>query len=161
MINPPITVEELALMRDGIEFRQLVKIRKFQVHLRPLTNAEMNMVTAQVIKTMQSSPEEYKNSLAENTLMAKVTLRIASTTDPVSNDPKLTEYLLDQMTNDEINAIWKEYCGVIERTNPVFDRMKVEDVRALIEEVKKNPSRVIELSFTDMVNVCLVLTSDG
>lgn len=160
METPQLGLEDLALMREGVAFRQEIRIRAFRVLLRPLTNAETNMVTAQVIAEMKNAPEEYRNSLSENTLLAKKTLHLASTSEPMAKDPKLTEYLLDQMTNDEINTLWKEYCGVIERVNPIFDRLSTETVRALVEEVKKNPSRVIELSFTEMANVCRLLTSD-
>lgn len=167
--------DELLAMRAGIDYRIPVKIRGFKIMLRPLSMLETQQVAATVKEKMEEAPESWRNSLTESAIRAKETIKLASTSKPGAGDFKIHDVTLDEMTADEALFLYKQYLAVCDKANPALERMPSKDLQALVEAIrapfavdpsKKNDpvaqeelvSALTELSFTQLVNVCLHMT---
>lgn len=154
MFNPNDKIPQLEAMRQGVDYRMPVQVRGFSITLRPLSIMEQMQVAATVVENYNKLPTPAQNRLTENILKVKETLMIASTTDVGTNDPKITEYIVDRMTNDELQSLWKSYISACDRVNPSLDEMTMEQVNEIVDQVKKSPDLLIELSFLELINVC-------
>jgi hypothetical protein len=146
----------LAAMRDGVEYRIPIKVRKAEIILRPLTIIETNHVASAVQTIFKRLSDEERNRITEHVIIAKETLKLAS---KIGEKVGLTDYLLDAMTNDEVQHLMKQYVSVCDKVNPALEVMKDEEVIQLIEDLKKNNSEkiclaLIDLSFSELVSVC-------
>lgn len=155
MHNPEDRIEDLEKLRLGVDYSFLVRIRDFSVRLRPLSISETMEVAAEVVDRYGRLPKNMQNSLSENMILAKGNLTRASRPYQGSaTEPTLTEYLLDRMTPDELQLLHKEWVAGCDKVNPSLETMPIEKLDAVIQELKKNPSLVTELSFTQLANVC-------
>jgi hypothetical protein len=138
MVLPTSTIEQIEQIRHGIDYRFVIQVRAFQMLARPLSMSETVEVANTVSATLQKIPEIARNRLVENTVLAKQTLITASTSDVGANDPKVTELILDRMTPEEIQAIFKQYLAGCDRCNPSLEKMSKDDLLALVDDIKKN-----------------------
>lgn len=146
--------EQVELMRAGVNYRFPVRVRGFSVSLRPLSIQETLDVTSQVAQHIASVPPSARNAMTEHVLFAQKTLERASTTDVDVNDPTLPEMVLSRLTPAELDLLFKEWVAGSDRCNPALEALPDEEVRALVEHVKKKPSDLIELSFLQLASVC-------
>lgn len=150
----------LEAMRLGTDYRAEVVIRSQAFRLRPLANAETIRVADTVNEILMGLPAHKRHKLTEHTLVARETLKIASTPEFGVNSPTITDFILERMTNDELHGLYEQYVQICDRVNPKLERMAEADVRALVEELKKNKEQarldllLIELSSLQLVNVC-------
>lgn len=159
--NPVDRIEQLDAMRRGVDYRLEIKVRGFSMMVRPLTVDEVMQVAATVQEKMTMIPDSAKNALTENVLLAKETLKLASTSDIGTNDPKITDYILGRMTTDELQCLHKQYVGICDKVNPMLEEMAAAELQALIDALKKSPLQLTELSFMEMANVCRHLIQEG
>lgn len=166
--NEVMSVEEqLAAMREGVQYHFPVKIRGFNCILRPLSIDEMNEVITEVRAQIRTSTEDTQHTLKENTIKATETLWRASMSGPNRNDAKIHKKLLGMMTNDELMTLHKEYIRVCDNVNPMLDKMPAEDMERIIEHLKKKENEqevrlaLTELSISDVVNILGKLLTTG
>ncbi len=146
--------DQLTKMRMGCDYRFPVLIRKFSVLLRPLTNTETIEVTNQVFARMAGMSEHQKNRINENSIVAKETLKLASTEQPDSKDiPQLTDPILDRLTNEELSFIYDEYVAICDKCNPSFDLLPKEAIEKLVEEAKKKPTDLTGFSLLQLASM--------
>jgi len=163
-------MQQIEAMRAGVSYRFPIKVRNFELDVRPLALMETVSVAQKVAEAMKGVPESARNRLTEHAFLAKFTLELASTSDVDKNDPRITSYVLDRFTNDEIMAVFKQYVSIVDRANPVLDFMSPPEMEGLIDHLKKNrtetsseewDSQLIELSFSQLVSlVRFYLTND-
>lgn len=164
MIGSVDRLPQIEAMRWGVDYNFEVKIRDFSIMLRPLSIKETIDVTNRVIQRANSEPLNAQNPLFEQTLMAHETLVLASTSDYGANDPKISAYVLERLTADELNAIFKQYVAGCDKVNPSLERMSVEEIESLVDAVKKNRDwaqnpllPLIGLSLSQLANITLHL----
>lgn len=157
MFNEKDLIPQLEAMRSGVNYRQEITLRGFKMMVRPLTVTETLRVTANVNEMLGKLPENARNRVQENILLAKETLKISSTSDIDAGDGTITDYIMDRMTAEEIQFMFRQYVSVMDKVNPVLDKLPPEEVQLLAEQIKKNPSELTERSFLEVVNVCLHL----
>jgi hypothetical protein len=150
-------MDSLELMRLGTDARFPVTLRKFEVWLRPLTVAETVKLSSEVADELNNKPHIARNAINEHVLFSIKTLSLASTSAPDKGDPKLTSYVLENLTPDELAYLFKCYCQICDRVNPALEELSVERLNQLVREAKKNPAILIELSFSDVASVCRAL----
>lgn len=155
--NPADLIQELEDMRQGVDYRLEVKIRGFSTLMRPIAISESAQIAANVQKELRALPEEAKNSITENLILAKHTLQTASTSDVGKTDPSITSLMMDRMTTDELQYLHKQYLAVCDKVNPMLEIMSPEAIAEMVEEIKKNSSVLTELSFMELANVCRFL----
>lgn len=154
-------IEQLEQMRMGVAMRHPVSLRGFSCHLRPLTIAEMVRVMGEVKQELMATPEGARTPILQTALTARKTLEVAST-DFDGKIQSLTGYILDLMTPDELIHLFNQYQSIMDKVNPSLESMSPEELQALIDAVKKNPSQLIELSFYRVVQIArFLLTKDG
>jgi hypothetical protein len=149
----------LEQMRMGTQARFLIKMRKFEIMLRPLTVFETVSITGEVNEELSRRPDIARNAITEHVIFSIKSLEKASTSAPNRGDPKLTAAVLQDLSPDELAFLFKEYCAGVDRINPSMETISMERVNELVELAKKNNSVLIELSFLELVNVCRVLLS--
>ncbi len=154
-------MDNLELMRLGSSYRFPVKLREFTIMLRPLTVLESITVMGETKAHLEKLPKYNQNAITEHVLFSQKTLQLASTSKPDGNDPTITEHELSQTTPDELTYLFKEYLAVADKVNPAFDALPVETLNKLVAEAKKNDLILIELSFSEIVNVCRYLISES
>jgi hypothetical protein len=145
----------------GVAWRHNLQVRNYSVLVRPLSISETLQVVHSVAARLQAQPLLARTSALELSLLAKETLIVASTSDVGMQDAMLTEYLLDMLTPDELTHLYKQYSGMLDKVNPSLEDLKPEEMKALVEMVKKNPTEAIELSFLQLVNVVRFLVTSG
>lgn len=146
-------LEALDAMRMGVEYKLQITIRSFSLMVRPITIGETLQVAQEVVEAMNRIPESARTRVVEHVLLAKYTLIKASTTEPGSNDPRITDLLLDHFTPDEITLLFKQYVSACDKVNPSLEIIETEKLLEMVEALKKSPSEVIERSFLDLVNI--------
>jgi hypothetical protein len=147
-------IPQIDAMRVGVDYYFNIKIKEFSLRVRPLSIVEQMQVAATVVQKFQALPVNHQNRLSENMLKAKETLIIASTSDVGSNDPQITEYILDRMTDTELSFMWKQYMEACDRVNPELEKMSVEEIEKIVLDLKKKERQLIELSFMELINLC-------
>lgn len=157
--NPLDRIEQLDAMRLGVDYRLKIKVRGFEIMVRPLAIQESLQVASSVQMELAKLPKDAVNRLTEHFILAKETLKLASTSDVDKNDPKITDYVLSRMTNDEIHFLFKQYVSVCDKVNPALETMSPEEIQILVDELKKNSSKeeldlqLIELSFSQLLSL--------
>lgn len=126
---------------------------------RPLSIGESVEVGTKVSERLESMSDVEKNRLNEHSLLAYETLILASTTDYGTNDPKISEYILRRVTPDELQFLFKQYIAECEKVNPCLEMMGTEDIKNLIDVLKKSPkedlaSQLTGLSFIHLLSTC-------
>lgn len=154
--------DQLEKMRAGVDYRFSVSLRSFTVKLRPLSVSEMMEITSSVAQYISSLPEAQRTRVVEHLYFSKMVLEKASTPEPDSKTaPALPDYILSQMSTEELEFLFKQYVSITDKCNPVLEDMPVDELKELVEEVKKNPSALIELSFLDLVNIARFLITNA
>ena len=149
---------QLELMRQGVDYNFRVAIRAFQVKLRPVTIGEHQQINQEIIDKLSQMPQEMRHSLNESYLLAKEMLKAACKLDPEGKTAgPLTDYILDKMTIDEVLLLYKQYEDGVEKVNPRLEDLSAEDVNALVELVKKNPTELTGLSFVQLASMVRLL----
>lgn len=161
-------IEQLVAMRQGIDYRFNIQVRSFCLGVRPLSISESVAVVTDTATVVASLPELARNRLTEHSTLAKKTLVLASTSDVGANDPKITEYILDRMTADEISLLFKEYTAGLERVNPSMETLTKDELDVLVTAIKKNepnPTELVSLltglSFSQLVSLSSFLLTSG
>lgn len=161
-------IEQIDAMRLGVDYSFVIKIRAFQLRVRPLSISENVQIAGEVAERLTDIPESLRNTLTQHTILAKETIKVASTSDVGANDPRITDYILDRMTADEVHSLFKQYVAACDRVNPSLERMKPEDLDNLIAALKKNArdqealdSQLIELSHLQLHSLVASLLPKG
>ena len=147
---------QLALMRQGIEYQFEISVRAFKVKVRPLTNLEIINSMGNAAEAFERLPETRKTSITLSLLQAMHQLERASSPD-VGEPGALSLTLLEHMQNEEINSLWKQYVRVVDKVNPAFEEMLLEDVERIVDDLKKNsdPKAILtDLSISQLIAVC-------
>lgn len=147
-----VTNEILTKMRLGVEWRWPIRIRGFEVLVRPLSMAETIEVMSRVGAELKRSPDLYRNRVHEHALLAKEHLIQATTSQPGANDWRLTHPLLNDFTPDEIIALYKDYVSVTEKCDPSIESIPADEVKRMVSDLKKSSpeeqdSQLTALSF--------------
>lgn len=157
---------ELEKMRAGVDYFFPVKLRGFSVSLRPLSNNEWVECYHDVAEFMEDLPANRRSKIQEDLALAKEILIRASRPFDSKEPAKLTNLILDKMTNDELMYVYQEWQAICTRVNPSLEKTSVEILQNTVEALKKNPpqdmlSQLTELSFGQLVNlVNYLLTKD-
>jgi hypothetical protein len=151
-------IDQIDAMRMGVDYRFPIKIRNFTILLRPLAVMETVQVASDVQEALNGLPKSMINQITEHTVLAKKTLIQASTTDFDVKDPKISDYVLDRMTNDEIHYAFKQYVAGCDRVNPALEKMDKKELEEIVALLKKSqePERSLaltELSFSHLVSL--------
>lgn len=151
-------ISQLDAMRQGVDYHLEIKCRDYSVSVRPLTMKETVDVATRVNDALLKLPEHARTRLMESNLLAKETLKLATKNDMDSKDePRLTDYVMDRMTPEELQFIHRQYVQAIDMVNPVMEQLSKEEIMAMVDAVKKNGSALTDLSFLQMANVCRFL----
>lgn len=161
-------ISQIAAMRQGVDYSFTIPLRGFNLRVRPLSMSENIQVLQAVADRLAALPKTAHSLLNENAILAKETLKLASTSDVGRNDGTITDLMMDHMTPDEIQALFKGYVGNCDRCNPSLDLMTPTQVTELIDALKKSaPSRealalrLTEQSFSRLSNLAYYfLTKD-
>lgn len=160
-------IDQIDAMRMGVNYRLPLKIRGFQMTVRPLAIQETLQVAATVQDELSKLPSNAQNRLSEHFILAKETLKLASTSDVGRNDPRITDLILTQMTNDELHYLFKQYVAACDRVNPALEMLTPSDIQTLVDDLKKNKDKtdlelaLIELSFSDLVSLAHYFLTKG
>lgn len=155
-----IGLEFLEAMRGGADHRFPVTFKDARVIMRPLTIRELNEIAVDTAERMSKLPEGQRLAISQSRILTQLTLVKASTSSPEKYDPTLTAELLDRMYPEELTALYKEYCAIVDRVNPMLELLEAKEVQSLIDGLKKNHSTVTERSFWELANVCRVLIQE-
>jgi hypothetical protein len=150
-------VDIIDQMRLGVKTKFPVRLRSFEITLRPLTIAETIQNSVETQEELQNKSANHRNAITEHVIFSIKTLCLASTSSPGRGDPKLTTDTLQCLTPDELHFMFKEYCAGCDRINPSLERLSDARLKELVDMAKKNDSVLIELSFSELVNLCRVL----
>jgi hypothetical protein len=153
----PLRIPEIEAMRMGVNYSFSVRLRDFTCEVRPLANSEITKAYAAVSDALQDVPPHRRNKVTEDTMLAREFLKLASGQFGASHG-KITDLVLNNMTNDEIMFVYKEWMAVCDRVNPILEKLPIAKIKELVEEVKKNPpsdldSQLTELSFGHLVSL--------
>jgi hypothetical protein len=156
--NPLARIPEIDAMRLGVDFRLEIKVRKMSIMVRPISVSETLKVAAEVVRSLTLAAPEARNKMTENILTAKETLKLASTSDVGKTDYQLTDIILDAMTPDELNFVFKQYVAATDKVNPCLETMEPDKLDELIEALKKTPkptlvSALTGLSFSELLSI--------
>lgn len=135
------TNEILTKMRMGVDWRWPIRIRDFEVTVRPLSMAETIEVMSRVANELKRQPEIYKNRVHEHALLAKEHLILATTSQPGAGDFRLTHAVLNEFSPDELIALYKEYVSVTEKCDPAIESMSSDELRSMVATLKKLRTR--------------------
>lgn len=166
-MDTPEILEILEKMRDGVDSRFPVSLRSFQMMVRPLSMYEKSRIMEEVIAEMRLLPEEQRTAFKEATLMASKTLKLASTSDVGQQDYTIDDMVLNRMTGEEVQHLYRQYCAVEVKLNPSLELMEQSELDAMVEALKKTPReelalRLTQHSFLELVNLsrCLLTAGD-
>lgn len=159
--NPASQIPQIDAMRLGVDYRLELKLREFSVPVRPITISETLEIASRVGAHMARLPEASRNRVTEHVLLAKETLKVASTSDVGKQDMQLTDIILDKMTPDELTFAYKQYVSATDKVNPALEQLSKEEIEDIYELVKKNQSQLIECSFLQLVNLARYLLTQS
>lgn len=165
MMNTGDMDNDIQAMRMGIEYSFPVRLRSFQVSLRPLANSEMIKCYQDVSVYMASIPAAARSKIAEDNALAREFLKAASS--PFGQyAPRITDAMMDQMTTDEVMYLYREWLAICEKVNPSLETMPADRLKAIVDHIKKNHqadlvSQLTELSFSDLRNLAHYLLTKG
>lgn len=142
------TNEVLTKMRLGVEWRWPIRIRGFEVMVRPLSMAETIEVMSRVAAELKRSPDLYKNRVHEHALLAKEHLILATTSQPGAGDYKLTHPVLNDFTPDEIVALYKEYVTITEKCDPSIESLPADELKRMVADLKKTSREELDSLLT-------------
>lgn len=133
-------------MREGVDYKFNIKMRKLTLLVRPLSNKEFCDILSEVKEIMDKAPANLNTRVHEEVELAKRILIKATTSDIDMKDEKLTHFILDRMTTGEIIALYKEYKAWEEEINPDAETINPDKVKQIVADLKKNLIQWRELS---------------
>lgn len=151
---------ELELMRSGIEASFEIGIREYRIKVRPLTTLEVIQATADAAEAFEKLPEPQRLNITMSLMSAMYQLNRASSID-VGELGKLSLALMQMMSADEINSLWKQYIRVTDKVNPSLDSVSMEQLVSWTESLKKNSDPhylLTDLSISNLISLCLHLS---
>jgi hypothetical protein len=156
----------LALIRQGIEYRFIIKLRGASFVMRPLSIMEEDLITQEVIDAMKDLDQPNKTSIRESSLMCVKKLARGNTSDFGKNDGKIHEIELQKLTAGELDNLFKQYVAGCDKLNPLVDEFSKDQVLEWISILKKNTKdlgmTLTELSFFQLAALCQhLLTTEG
>jgi hypothetical protein len=157
---------EAEILRLGVDYQFEVKFGSVKVRLRPLSMNEMLECHAAVKEHVDKLPASYRTEITQNTYLAREFLKKASSPFGVFQ-PQITDIHLDKMTNGQVMSVYKEWLAITEKTNPDIERLDDATMKALVEDIKKNPrgddldSQLTELSFWQLRSLVAFLLTKG
>lgn len=165
-MSSPNEYPEIEKMRAGVAYRMPIKVRGFEIQVRPLAISEQMQATTNAIDKFRALPEPAKHKLSESAFMAIEMLKLATTSDYGANDSSITEESMKLWTSQELMYVYDQYLQAIERANPSIDKMPPEQLKEIVEELKKKPkgelfSVLTELSFSTLREVAESLLTPG
>lgn len=147
---------QLDLMRAGVEHRFEISIRQFKVTVRPLTNLEIIQATSEAAEAFQKLPANQQLGVTASLLNAMYQLEKASGRD-VGEPGMLTLKLLEKMSPDEVNHLWKQYVRITDKVNPSFEDVSADQLQEWAEALKKSSdplSLLTDLSISNLIALC-------
>lgn len=136
----------LTAMRFGVDYYFTVKVRGLELRMRPLSIHEQVGVTNEAAEEMSLKTKTSQNAMTEASLLAIRTLERASSPGPDSKVlGRLQAHTLQQMTNDELMALYRAYSEGCDKLNPAMETITPEQLDALVESVKKNHTALKDL----------------
>lgn len=161
----PDKIEQIEKMRMGVDYSFTVQLRGFDVRLRPLARSEMVKCYQNVAAYLQTIPAHRRTKIDEDNALAGEFLKLASC-EYGEAVGQITEPILNQMTNDEIMFLYKEWLAICDKVNPQLEEMKSEDLQKLVEHIKKNTPedlafQLTELSFGQIRSLVTYLLTNG
>lgn len=156
---------DIQAMRMGVDYTFPVRLRSFQVALRPLANSEMIKCYQDVSIYMASLPAAARSKIAEDNALAREFLKAASS--PFGQyAPRITDAMMDQMTTDEVMFLYREWMSICEKVNPALEKMPADQLKSIVDILKKNPvtdldSQLTELSFYQLRSLVTFLLTSG
>lgn len=163
METPSINSEIIDAMRDGVDYRQKITCRRFNLTVRPLSIGETIEIAAKVQERLDELNKYKSNRLSEHTILAAETLERASTSYEGQNDYKLTSAEVLKMTPEEIDFLWKQYIAMTDKVNPSLELIPPDTMGAVVEALKKSPSpaelalALTRLSFLELASLARFL----
>lgn len=159
-------IPQIDAMRMGVDYSFMVALRQFKVSLRPLTGLEVTNAWGAVADHLQTVPQHRRTKMLEDYWLSREILKTASSPFGPKTVPSITDPLLDAMTQDEVIALFKEWNATCDRVNPQLEIMPIEQLKDLVEEVKKNPPsdtayQLTQLSFGQLVSLATYLLTKG
>lgn len=151
-------IQQVDAMRLGVNYRLEISCRGFKMMVRPLTIMETVQAAANVVEKMKTMPESWKTRMTEHLYTAREMLKFASTSDVGKQDSSITDPMLDAMTADEVQFLYRQYVAATDRANPCLELMKDTELQLLVEDIKKNfatesASALTELTFLQAINL--------
>lgn len=162
----PPEIDQLSAMRLGVDYSEIITCRKFSLKVRPLSMLETLQVAQETQQEMALKDEFSRHRLSENEIYARQTLIKATSSDVGANDSQLTDYIVQRMTAEEFQYLFKQYVAVVDKKNPCLELLKGEELQKLVDALKKSPEETLglhltELSFSELVSVCHALIREG
>lgn len=159
--QPTDGLDILRKMRAGVSMEFEISAREFKVMVRPLSANEMIGIAKSVSRLMM---ENGKKPIEESVANAAYILEKAAT--PIGEKvSRLPAAVIELMLPDEIDHLYGQWLAGVEKLNPSIEDMPLDQVRALVEEVKKSPlgiaSALNSLSFRALVNISRHLIQKG
>jgi hypothetical protein len=124
----------LAQMRKGIQETYEIRLRGALIPVRVLTVTEMNDARREGLSAAIAIKGDETD---KNLFQQKTILKLASTIVKGAG-PMLSDKLLDMLSADELDFIYREYINIVDRVNPDMEQMTEEEFRHLVDMVKKN-----------------------
>lgn len=143
---PSDRIEQIDAMRAGVDYNFVIRLRDFALAVRPITVAENLRITGDVMAELLKMPEAGRSSAKESNLLATHMLIQASTSGPDKNDPKITAYIVERMTPDELQHLYMEWVDGCKKCSPTIEHVDDKELMELADMVKKNPETVTQLS---------------
>lgn len=147
-----LSANDLEKLRAGIQNRCRVKVRGIDFVFRPLTINEISEATTEALSAFERLLPIQRHEIGESSIMAICILTRAS---KLKDDPVgVTEDTLRLLSPDELGYLFREYQQLMASCNPILEELPAEEMKALAEEIKKNPSsRLIACSSLELVNL--------
>lgn len=153
---------DLELMRAGVDYKFTISLRDYRVTVRPLTATEIVSAASKAAESYMKLSETERVNISASLLSAMYHLEMSSAPD-VGEMGKLPFAMLQKMTPDEVNHLFKQYVRVTERVNPDFEEIPLDRVKELVSNLKKNSDKrspLIDISISELMAVCLSLLDE-
>lgn len=157
--SPMNKIDRADAMRMGTSYKTEIPLGDGRsITVRPLTIMETMQAAANVVEKMKSMPESWKTRMTEHMYTAREMLKYASTSDVGKNDSSVNDEMLNTMTPDQLQFVYRQFVAVLDKVNPCLEMMKPEELEQLVLELKKNSpeelvSPLTELTFLQAINL--------
>jgi hypothetical protein len=147
----PLSADDLLKkMREGVKEVHNISLRGFNIPVRVLSLAEMNLIRKDAISQALANKGDGTDV---NVITQQTVLKMASTIDS-SGGPLLSDKVLERMTTDELNYLYNEYVRVSESVNPSVEHISHDAFRELVNALKKNMITSVDLSLPQLRAIC-------